>query len=51
MTDLLDNALWEASRFGALEQYILTTLDAGERVRLKLENPLGVGRPAHRPVQ
>jgi small GTP-binding protein len=34
--------LWDRSRFGALEQYILTTLDAGARVRLKLENPLGV---------
>jgi small GTP-binding protein len=34
--------LWETSRFGMLEGYILTTLDAGARVRLKLENPLGV---------
>ncbi len=34
---------WEASRFGELEAYILDSLDAGERVRLKLENPLGVG--------
>ena len=39
----LEHALWEASGFGALEQYILTTLDAGERLRLKLESPLGVG--------
>ena len=36
--------LWERSRFGALEQYILTTLDASERIRLKLENPLGVAK-------
>ena len=34
--------LWERSRFAALEQYILTSLDASERLRLKLENPLGV---------
>ena len=41
--ELLEGTLWEASRFGSLEQYILTTLDAGERLRLKLESPLGVG--------
>ena len=35
-------ARWEASQFGALESYVLETLDAGERLRLKLENPLGV---------
>jgi small GTP-binding protein len=34
--------LWERSRFAALEQYILSTLDASARIRLKLENPLGV---------
>lgn len=34
--------LWERSRFGALEEYILTALDADTRLRLKLENPLGV---------
>ncbi len=34
--------LWKASRFGPLERYILNTLDAGERLRLKFENPLGV---------
>ena len=33
---------WEASRFHPLESYILDSLDAGERLRLKLENPLGV---------
>ncbi|MCB9139820.1 MAG: dynamin family protein [Caldilineaceae bacterium] len=33
---------WEESRFGPLENYILNVLDAGERVRLKLANPLGV---------
>ncbi|MEP7117936.1 MAG: dynamin family protein [Acidobacteriota bacterium] len=33
-----------ASRFPALEAYILTTLNAEERFRLKLMNPLGVGR-------
>jgi small GTP-binding protein len=36
-------ALWEASRFEALERYIRTTLDAPGRVHLKLLNPLGVG--------
>jgi small GTP-binding protein len=32
------------SRFEALERYIAKTLDAGERFRLKLQNPLGVAR-------
>jgi len=35
-------ALWQASRFGPLEEFILGTLDQRQRVRLKLENPLGV---------
>jgi small GTP-binding protein len=35
-------ALWQASRFEPLESFILGTLDERERVRLKLENPLGV---------
>ncbi len=35
-------ALWESSRFGALEDYLLRTLDERERVRLKLLSPLGV---------
>ena len=33
---------WERSQFGALEQYILDFLDAGERVRLQLSNPIGI---------
>ncbi len=33
---------WESSRFGALEEYLLRTLDEKERVRLKLLSPLGV---------
>ncbi len=33
---------WESSRFGALEEYLLRTLDERERVRLKLLSPLGV---------
>jgi small GTP-binding protein len=33
----------DASRFQALEQYIVATLDETERIRLKLLNPLGVG--------
>jgi small GTP-binding protein len=35
---------WEQSRFGALENYIRETLDETGRLRLKLLNPLGVGR-------
>src|SRR5215213_7955166 len=35
--------LWEASRFGRLEEYIFTTLDQEGRIRLKLLSPLGVG--------
>ena len=37
-------ALWPESRFEALEQYVHQRLDERERVRLKLANPLGVGR-------
>lgn len=33
---------WEESRFQALEAYVLESLDASQRLRLKLENPLGV---------
>ncbi len=35
-------ALWSASRFAPLESFILETLDERERIRLKLESPLGV---------
>ena len=35
--------LWQASRFGPLEEYIFTTLDEEGRIRLKLLSPLGVG--------
>ncbi len=38
-----DKTALEASRFPVLEDFILTTLHAGERFRLKLLNPLGVG--------
>jgi small GTP-binding protein len=31
-----------ASRFGELERFVVSTLDERERVRLKLDNPLGV---------
>ncbi len=34
---------WSASRFGAVETYILRTLDEKSRLQLKLSNPLGVG--------
>lgn len=37
-------ALWPESRFEALENYILKTLDQESRLKLKLMNPLGVGR-------
>jgi len=37
-----DVGLLAASRFEALERYIVSTLDEKERVRLKLLNPLGV---------
>ncbi len=34
--------LWERSRFASLEEYLFKTLDAEERIRLKLLSPLGV---------
>ncbi|MBN1659218.1 MAG: dynamin family protein [Anaerolineae bacterium] len=37
-------ALWEASRFEHVEQYIHKTLDEKSRISLKLRNPLGVGQ-------
>lgn len=37
------DALWAQSRFQAVETYVLTTLDEKSRLRLKLQNPLGVG--------
>ncbi len=36
--------LWERSRFGEVEHYILDTLDEETRVRLKLLSPLGVAQ-------
>ena len=38
-----DDALVQESRFEALESFVVRTLDDGERVRLKLLNPLSVG--------
>ena len=35
---------WSSSRFEAFERYLSETLDAAHRFRLKLANPLGVGR-------
>jgi len=35
-------AAWEQSQFAPLEAYVRSSLDAGARLRLKLENPLGV---------
>jgi small GTP-binding protein len=37
-------SLWAASRFEALERFLRETLDPAGRFRLKLANPLGVGR-------
>jgi small GTP-binding protein len=37
-----DAALWSASQFEPLERYMVEQLDARERLRLKLENPVGV---------
>jgi small GTP-binding protein len=39
-----ERALWAKSRFEALEHYVHQRLDERERLRLKLANPLGVGR-------
>jgi small GTP-binding protein len=36
--------LWGSSRFEALESYIHDTLDEGSRLKLKFNNPLGVGK-------
>jgi small GTP-binding protein len=38
-----DAALWQRSRFEALERFVHDTLDEESRFRLKLANPLGVG--------
>ena len=37
-------AVWAESRFGPLEEYIEDTLDEKSRLKLKLLNPLGVGK-------
>ena len=39
---LAQNELWQRSRFGELERYLLAALDASERLHLKLSTPLGV---------
>lgn len=41
-TPLAAQEKWGRSQFGALEEYILARLDKQERVKLKLENPLGI---------
>ena len=38
-----DAAKLDRSRFDALHRYLTQRLDAGERIRLKFDNPLGVG--------
>jgi small GTP-binding protein len=38
-----DASLWQESGFDVVQTYLLDTLDAEERVRLKLLNPLNVG--------
>lgn len=35
-------SLWDKSRWAELETYILKSLDAGQRSKLKLKNPLGI---------
>jgi len=37
-------SMWAESRFEPLEKYILETLDQESRLKLKLMNPLGVGK-------
>jgi small GTP-binding protein len=37
-------SVWSSSRFEALEAYIRAALDQGNRFRLKLANPIGVGQ-------
>lgn len=37
-----EGELWQASQFAPLERFMLQQLDDRERLRLKLENPLGV---------
>ena len=39
-----DAELWAASHFGPLEEAITATLDETERIRLKLQNPIGVAQ-------
>ncbi|MEM7536129.1 MAG: dynamin family protein [Chloroflexota bacterium] len=34
--------LWDASQFAALEDFVIKSLDDGARMKLKMENPLGV---------
>ena len=46
-TGLKDEALWERSGMARVSDFLVNTLDQQERIRLKLLNPLGVGR--HRP--
>jgi len=41
-TPLAAQEQWGRSQFGILEEYILARLNKQERVRLKLENPLGI---------
>ncbi len=42
VTGVERSALLQASRFAPLEDFILNTLDERQRLRLKLENPLGI---------
>lgn len=42
VTGVERSALWQASRFGPLEEFILNTLDERQRLHLKFENPLGI---------
>lgn len=42
VTGVERSALWQASCFGPLEEFILNTLDERQRLYLKFENPLGI---------
>ncbi|MEM7130327.1 MAG: dynamin family protein [Chloroflexota bacterium] len=38
------DTLWQESQFEKLETFMLETLDTKERIRLKLENPIGISQ-------
>jgi len=38
------DSFWKKSQWAELENYILNTLDSGQRAKLKLKSPLGVAQ-------